>query len=476
VSATFKNATVDFSSAISDPRKLAELSKAELFSITHEDAERYRLEASRKRFAALRDKVPMLQRLADELEINEVESLENLAPLLFSQTVYNSYPIGWLERSDFERMTKWLDKLTSVDLSGVDASSCELIEEWLEVMKEQSALELNYSATKGGKMSFMPREKSDWQFYLKQFLNTLQPFSGEREWSDLVREHDKVPLFHPGPRKSGRPLSRILDVYEEWFGEGLVKTSVDSMDADLMSISGRLQKAGQKGDRGKMAINPKVAGMKEQILAMKELMPKMEEALVDDMVENHQDQRVIMFGTRNHLFKLVEKFEDKGVTGAYAPGSVFLYGGLFDNGVEPENWKARTREALGLNPEAMMEVYGMSEMLNFFDRCEHGHYHLPASIVPYVLQPDSGEQKPRSGVQTGRFAFFDLMAESYWGGFVTGDKVTLNWDGGCACGRKGVYIEGDVIPLSMDEGGDDKINCSGSTEAHNTAVDYILDL
>ena len=57
-----------------------------------------------------------------------------------------------------------------------------------------------------------------------------------------------------------------------------------------------------------------------------------------------------------------------------------------------------------------------------------------------------------------------------------GDKVTVNWEGGCLCGREGAFMEGDVVPLGEAEGGDDKINCSGSTEAHNTAVDYILDM
>ena len=174
MSTLFENKSVDLDAAINDPRKLTDLTKAEVFSISHKDAEQYRLAASRKRFSSLRNKVPMLQRLADELGTEEIESLEDLAPLLFSQTVYNSYPIGWLEKGDFQRMTKWLDKLTSVDLSGVDASGCELIEEWLELMKEQSPLELNYSATRGGKMSFMPREKSDWQHYLKQFLQVQQ--------------------------------------------------------------------------------------------------------------------------------------------------------------------------------------------------------------------------------------------------------------------------------------------------------------
>jgi len=463
------------SEAKEDPRSLASLSKRAIFSLDAADADEFRLQAAQKRFADLRDEIPMLNRLADELGIEEIDSIETLAPLLFSHSIYSSYPVSWLEKSDFVRMTKWISNLTSVNLSDVDASECELIEDWLTTMREDSPLNLNYSATKGGKMSFMPRRKEDWEFYLQMFLNVFEPFSDERNWQPLEKGVDQVPLFHPGPKKSGRPLSRLLEVYEEWFGEGLAKTSVESMDADLMSVSGRLQEAGKKGDKGKLAIHPRVAEMKEQVLLVKDQMPLLQEALINDMAENYKGQRVIMFGTRNHLFELVEKFERAGLKGVYAPGSIFLYGGLF-SGEEPENWKKRTQDALGLSPEGMMEVYGMSEILNFFDRCGHGHYHLPASVIPYVLDPDTGDQLPRSGVQTGRFAFFDLMADTYWGGFVSGDKVTVNWEGGCLCGREGAFIEGDVVPLGEAEGGDDKINCSGSTEAHNTAVDYILDM
>ncbi|HMK85902.1 MAG TPA: hypothetical protein VK437_08095, partial [Steroidobacteraceae bacterium] len=29
---------------------------------------------------------------------------------------------------------------------------------------------------------------------------------------------------------------------------------------------------------------------------------------------------------------------------------------------------------------------------------------------------------PRTGVQQGRMVLFDLLAETYWGGFISGDK------------------------------------------------------
>ena len=81
----------------------------------------------------------------------------------------------------------------------------------------------------------------------------------------------------------------------------------------------------------------------------------------------------------------------------------------------------------------------------------------PPYIIPFVLDPESGKRLPRQGTQTGRFAFMDLIAESYWPGMVTGDKVTIEWDRQCACGRKGAYVHDSVIRYSDEVTGDDKV-------------------
>ena len=81
---------------------------------------------------------------------------------------------------------------------------------------------------------------------------------------------------------------------------------------------------------------------------------------------------------------------------------------------------------------------------------------------------------PREGVHTGRLALFDILAETYWGGFVSGDRVTLHWDEDCACGWKGPYIEDDITRFAEMEGGDDKITCAGSQAAYNEFMDFVM--
>jgi len=95
--------------------------------------------------------------------------------------------------------------------------------------------------------------------------------------------------------------------------------------------------------------------------------------------------------------------------------------------------------------------------------------------IPILLDRDA-RQLPREGAQTGRLALFDLLAETYWGGFISGDQVVMHWDEDCACGWKGPRIENNIARFAEMEGGDDKITCAGSQQAYNEFMDYVMSL
>jgi len=120
--------------------------------------------------------------------------------------------------------------------------------------------------------------------------------------------------------------------------------------------------------------------------------------------------------------------------------------------------------------------YGMTELIGFIPKCEQGHYHVPPYDIPFVLDPESGAAYPRKGIVTGRFAFLDLLSQTSWGGLVSGDKVTINFDGGCACGRTGAYIHSDIERYSATVTGDDKITCAATVDNTDAALKQLLDL
>jgi hypothetical protein len=117
-------------------------------------------------------------------------------------------------------------------------------------------------------------------------------------------------------------------------------------------------------------------------------------------------------------------------------------------------------------------MYGMSEWMGGVGRCANGHYHILPHTIPLLFDAEMN-LLPREGVQTGRFAFVDLLAQSYWGGFISGDQVTIHWEEDCRCGWKGPRIAPEIRRFSEMEGGDDKISCAGTAQAYNDFMDYI---
>lgn len=169
------------------------------------------------------------------------------------------------------------------------------------------------------------------------------------------------------------------------------------------------------------------------------------------------------------LFAWTELGEARGLEHLFAPDSVVQSGGGLKGATLPDDWHERIERFLGAK---IMLGYGMSELISGHAACPRGHFHVSPLAIPFVLDAETGSVLPRTGTQTGRYAFFDLQAGSYWGGFVTGDKITMTWDD-CGCGRTGPHIHPTIERFSELEGGDDKISCSGSNDAHEEAMAWL---
>jgi hypothetical protein len=136
----------------------------------------------------------------------------------------------------------------------------------------------------------------------------------------------------------------------------------------------------------------------------------------------------------------------------------------------PDDWEATVRRFIGV--EQIQHSYVMSEITAINKLCEAGRYHLEPWIVPFVLDPETGTPAPRTGEHTGRCAVFDVAAASYWGGFISGDEVTLSFEP-CACGRTTPHAARKIERYSEKDGGDDKITCVAAEDAHRAALAFL---
>jgi len=459
-------------SLITDPEGYVDHSYTDIFSLSDAERERFWITAARRRFEEMRPQIAMLGTLADRQGIDRIDTIDDLAPLLFRTTTYNSYPLAWLEKGDFARLTRWLDKLTAVDLSYVNVDGVELIEEWFAALALQTTLIVCYSTTTSGKMAFLPRSDAEWELYWRGGQWRLEPFGEERRhYRRLEPGIDKVPIFFPGPKGGNRPFNINLAIYERHYGDGLVKAPSDYMDADLMSLAGRIQEASKRGEEGTLAVNPRLLARKDEVAQVKAQAPAQYAAWVDNLVSGHRGQRVWVLGTMGSVHALARRLLADGSPGAFAPDSLISVGGGFPDGVEPPNWQEEVYTAFGIPARNMNIDFGMGEMMSVATRCPHRHYHLPPTTIPFVLDPDTDAVRPRTGSQTGRLAFFDLLSSTYWGGFVSGDLVTLHWDP-CPCGRTGAYLGHEIGKISEDG---EKIGCAGSAQAHDDATEFLLE-
>ncbi|MGT2458043.1 hypothetical protein ACU4GI_34835 [Cupriavidus basilensis] len=88
---------------LNDPAALANHSCEAWQHLPREEVDAIQLAALRRRFALLRDSVPVLKKLADAECVTQIDQLNDAVPLLFEHTVFKSYPPSLLEKRDSAR-------------------------------------------------------------------------------------------------------------------------------------------------------------------------------------------------------------------------------------------------------------------------------------------------------------------------------------------------------------------------------------
>lgn len=431
------------------------------------------LSALRLRFAQQRERIATLSTMADELGVEYLDRLDAVVPLLFQHSVYKSYPLGLLERNRFDQLTRWLGGLTTVDLSAARVDDCESIDEWLDVLDAQTELRVAHSSGTTGAMSFIPRSRSDWDRMGEAFRCGLFQFSDPDGVEDHTGQYfDLIWPFHRHGRVGIARVPELLMRHLVGSEDRIHSLHEGRLSSDAMFIAGRMRAAAARGELDQLEINPALRRRRDEFEHQQRELQGSLPRFIDESVERFRGQRVLLMGTWNMLYGIAKAALGRGVADVFAPDSVVTTGGGAKGQVVPEDWEEVVKRFVGV--DHLQHAYSMTEMTGINKVCEHGHYHFEPWIIPFVMDPDDGRPLPRSGVQTGRAAFFDLLPESYWGGFITGDEVTAHWEI-CPCGQTTAHIERQIERYSEKRGGDDKISCAASDDAHTAALEFLTE-
>ena len=464
-----------FGNLLRDPQSYIDGDYFAGHQFSREQIEAVHLAGLRKRFGELRRQVPVLDRLATEHGIDAIQSLEEAVPLLFPHTVYKSYPLSILERGQFDRLTRWLDGLTALDLGKVDVSGVDSIDGWIKRLDEQTDMRLLHTFGTTGKLSFMPRMREHWIQSTTLTAHAIRDWNGYGTGPDLMTA--RLPMVQPGYRYgAGATYRGVEAMVKLWAGgddNALFLYPDDYFSADIASLAGRLRAAEARGEQGKLELSPGLLARREEFAHREQQRPERMKEFLQTAIRRFGGRDICLFAVWPILFEWAEQGLAQGMRNLFGKGSLLMSGGGSKGRVLPEDYREQIFDFLGYS--RTFEIYSMSELMPGNPRCEAGNYHVPPVLVPFVLDPQTGKMLPRSGTQTGRFACFDMLPDTYWGGLVTGDEVTMaGWDEPCSCGRRSPYLHGSIRRFSEIQGGDDKINCAGAPEAHDRALDFLL--
>lgn len=415
-----------------------------------EQQQALQLEALGRRLGAMRDAIAPLAVLAEAAGVGEIGRIEDVAGLMFPHQLYKSYSYRLFDELDFPALTEWLSRLTLVDLAAVKGRRFGAIDHWLDALDAETGLALLTSSGTTEALSLIPR--------------------GKRE-SELLRQRSLVEWRGPGAaapvRAIGHRASMLWLSYADG-RSGMLRSAAMLREnyttpttrflpllpmrasTDWQHYVGRVMAAERHGTP-LPRLTPYVQARREEAAAAQASYDERIRTVLEIVRDELQDAPVHMAGGPLLLHRVATAGLRMGMAPGLPPGSRISTGGGTKGHAAPDGMIGAIKRFGGV--DTIYEAYGMTEIGDAFGSCEQGRFHIWPWIVPLVFDEGSGALLPRRGRQAGRAGFFDLTAQTYWGGVVTADLVTISWDR-CPCGRTTPQVVGPISRAASGTGAD----------------------
>jgi len=433
---TMTKTTMSLNDYIEVPGDLLYRPYSDWESVSRRDIEAFRLAAARRKLERQANRIPVVGDMLDGRDPSTFERIDDFIPVLFNDDIHKSYDPAWIENKEFGKLTNWINGLTTHDLTGVDMEGCDCLAEWCRRINEQAGIYVCHSTGTSGVLSFVPRSQRDRDLLVDGMVwQNPQLF-------DPHKRND-VTYFTMHPRRQYRIVQAIYDGLERRYLMNPVQALPVFSPPEFAIVQGKLRKAAANGTLDACLKNPIVAAYRDEVERYQRDLPELVQRWTENLMQNFRGKRIYFQGSFDKAWQITQQFKKAGVTGAFAPESVFaLFGGIKDGSKLPGDWQDQFRRAMGVDAGSLASGWGMSELLTgVAHQCPQGMYHFFVHSIPILLQPKTRTPLPRKGVQTGQLAALQVISEDCWEGVISGDQGTIDWDGVCACGRDGPLLD-----------------------------------
>ncbi|HZH13070.1 MAG TPA: hypothetical protein VE057_01775 [Archangium sp.] len=381
-----------------------------------EDLRRRALLLNHARYTAL---IPAYRHLAEEQGLEGEAGLEALVQeLMFSDGLFKSYQVEWVEQGDFTAMTDWLGSIFARE-PRIDAREVRDLHAWRERLKRHEVF-LTTSSGTSGRPSFVPRDRRTLdalRYNGSAYPHPVWPMGpgGLQHFACLVL----------GPRGRGLGLQAA--------GSGLARMAVRSHYLDDTELTlNAFQRPGGEGSGRPGA--PEAAQDAAHERALEFLQQCTAEALP-----------VLVFGPPFRLRQACERIAARGAPLPLTPHSIVVSGGGWKSFGGQKISQTQLLElievTLGIPRQRVIDTYSTAELNCVFMSCAEHRHHIPPLVEPVVL--DEALTGTPGAEGQGMLGVLDPFALSYPGFILTGDQVCLTREP-CACGLTGWSLVGDI--------------------------------
>jgi hypothetical protein len=434
--------------------ELMELWKADdPWAYDHAYARGTQMAALQEQIALRRTEMELLDRLASELGVGSIRTLEDVVPLLFADTLYKSYPRAFLEHGEWQRMTRWLEALSSRSLEDVDLTGVGGTADWVASLRAGGHVVVTSSGT-SGKESFLNHTSSDRE-HLARCMTSGGRVIGAPSPEPIH------PVFAGYPRAGRRMGEEMIRIFTEIYGK---PDDIHFLTEGYVPIGELIELANVRLllNEGTAPFTSIVAaGLSERQLAMEQ---KLDEWVADILVRRHEP--IIISGPPAMIWQVIDRGRKWGVPdGDFHPDTFIRTGGGLKGFRSPADLNQMIDEFFGPRRSPRASGYGMTELMSSFQGCSAGACHAsPTTIV--LLLDKTGEKllNQASGTAEGRGAFVDLAMQGRWGGLIGGDHMSVNFDP-CSCGRTSPSLF-DIARYKDLPEGDQELTRAGQIENH----------
>ncbi len=398
-----------------------------------------------------RGSIPVIDQRASEAGVTKPSCLQDLVPLLLPHHVYKSYPQSFVDKGRWDGMNRWYGTLSALDHEDIDCSDVADVDGWIDAMDAAGRGMFVTSGTTG-KAGFLPISDRD------KARNTdvgTASFANFFRFAEGARLATFILAAAQGPQKTVNANRNIAATWGDpdatyWLFEG----------GDSVATTNRLGAIRTASNNGSVRPEDLAAVQAVQLAKRDEFERGM--ARIADRIADHLDGPILLKGFWSQMVQLVDLLQARGVQpGSLAPGSFVFTGGGKKADSLPEGFEEKVRSFFA--GTRVGQLYAMSEVVHQSYPCAADHYHLPAGLMPILLD-ESGEQAIErvDGVMEGRLALHEFALRDRWGGVISSDWVTIDF-APCACGLASASIL-DVRRIT--QGADDKLTCAGTIDAY----------